>query len=148
MENNTLSKNISYLPRGQLLLNAIFSRMVRLGIIPGATLIEVPGRKSGILRTTPVFMLNYAGQRWLVAGFEQADWVKNLRAAGGCLLIHDRREEPVRVHEVKDVARQCQVLQAYVRRAPGGRRGFAIKPNASLEEFVAIAPLHPVFQVV
>ncbi len=143
-----MTNKTSYLPRGQRLLNAIFSRMIRLGLIPRAHLISVPGRKSGALHTTPVFVLSYAGQRWLVAGFKQADWVKNLRASGWCLLIHDRRQERVTVMEVKDSEVCTPVLQEFVRRAPGGMRGFTIKASAPLADFIAITAEHPVFRVV
>jgi deazaflavin-dependent oxidoreductase (nitroreductase family) len=129
-------------------MNAIFSWMVRSGLIPKANLLSVPGRKSGIMRTTPVFVLRHEGQRWLVAGFEQADWVKNLRAAGWCILIHDRRQERVTVAEVKDLESRAPLLQEFVRRAPGGKRGFNLKGNAPLSAFVAIAHEHPVFRVV
>ena len=142
-----MTKNTSYLPRSQRFLNTIFTRLVLWGIVPGAHLISVPGRKSGVMHITPVFVLKHAGQRWMIAGFEQADWVKNLRTAGWCLLIHDRREERVAVVEEEDPATRIPLLQAYLRRAPGGSRGFAIKPDASLEEFAAIAPHHPVFCV-
>lgn len=139
---------VSYLPRGQRIMNAIFSRMVRLGLIPKANLLSTPGRKSGIMRTTPVFVLRYEGQRWLVAGFEQADWVKNLRTAGWCLLIHDRCQERVMVVEVKDLEVRASLLQQFVRRAPGGKRGFNLKGSAPLSAFVAIAHEHPVFRVI
>src|SRR5215468_5172462 len=130
---------VSYLPRGQRIMNAIFSRMVRMGIIPRANLLSVPGRKSGIMRTTPVFVLRYEGQRWLVAGFEQADWVKNLRAAGWCVLIHDRRQERVAVMEVEDLEARAPLLKEFVRRAPGGKRGFNLKKDAPLSAFTTIA---------
>src|SRR5215468_7309590 len=111
---------VSYLPRGQRIMNAIFSRMVRMGLIPGANLLSVPGRKSGVMRTTPVFVLKYEGERWLVAGFEQADWVKNLRTAGWCVLLHDRRQERVAVIEVKEPEACAPVIREFVRRARGG----------------------------
>ena len=129
-------------------MNAVFSRMVRTGLIPRANLLSVPGRKSGIMRTTPVFVLRYEGQRWLVAGFEQADWVKNLRNAGWCVLIHDRRQERVAVLEVKEPEVRAPVLQEFVRRARGGKRGFKLKGNAPLSAFMAIAHEHPVFRIV
>ncbi len=143
-----MAKKASYLPRRQRLLNTIFIRLVRLGIVPGAHLISVPGRKSGVMRTTPVFVLRHDGHRWLVAGFEQADWVKNLRASGWCLLIHDHCEERVAVVEVEEPEVRAPLLQAFVRRAPGGNRGFTIKADAPLPKFMVIAPEHPVFRIV
>ncbi|HEY6408655.1 MAG TPA: nitroreductase/quinone reductase family protein [Ktedonobacteraceae bacterium] len=143
-----MTKKASYLPRGQSIMNAIFIRMVRMDLIPGAHLISVPGRKSGVMRTTPLFVLRHEGHRWLVAGFEQADWVKNLRAAGWCVLIHDRRQERVAVIEVEEPEVRAPLLRAFVQRAPGSNRGFTIKADAPLSEFITIAPQHPVFRVV
>src|SRR5215510_352272 len=139
---------VSYLPRGQRIMNAFFSRMVRLGLIPRGNLLSVPGRKSRIMRTTPVFVLRHEGHRWLVAGFEQADWVKNLRTAGWCVLIHDRRQERVAVIEVNEPQACAPVIREFVRRARGGRRGIKLKGNAPLSDFIAIAQEHPVFRIV
>ena len=142
-----MTKNATYLPRGQRVLNTIFTRMVLMGMIPGAHLIRVLGRKSGIMHTTPVFVLKHEGHRWLVSGFGPSDWVKNLRVAGWCLLIHDRREERITVVEINDPKTRAPILQAFARHSPVGERGFSIKRNAPLEEFVAIAPDHPVFRI-
>jgi hypothetical protein len=142
-----MTGKISYLPRGQRLLNTIFTRMVLLGIIPGAHLIRVPGRKSGIMHTTPIFVLKHEGHRWLVSGFGQSDWVKNLSAVGWCILIHDHLEERVTVVEINDPKTRAPILQAFARHSPVGDKGFTVKRDASIEEFVAIAPNHPVFRI-
>jgi hypothetical protein len=84
----SMKKGASYLLRGQCTLNAVFGTMVRLGMIPGAHLLSVPGRKTGKMRTTPIYVLRYEGERWLVAGYAGSDWVKNVRAAGWCRFIH------------------------------------------------------------
>jgi deazaflavin-dependent oxidoreductase (nitroreductase family) len=128
------------------MLNAVFGTMVRLGMIPGAHLLSVPGRTTGKMRTTPIYVLRYEEERWLVAGYAGSDWVKNVRAAGWCTFIHDRTEERVGVVEVEDLPVRARVLREFVRRAPGAKRGYSISPDASLEEFVSIAPLHPVFR--
>ena len=141
-------KRASYLPRDQQILNAVFGMMVRLGIIPGAHLLSVPGRKSGNMRTTPIYVLRYEGERWLVAGYAGSDWVKNVRAAGWCMFIHDRTEERVGVIEVEDLGVRSRVLQEFVRRAPGAKRGYSISPDAPLEAFARIAPEHPVFRAI
>src|SRR5207244_4644754 len=44
--------------------------------------LTVVGRRSGKAQTTPVSPVTYDGHRWLVAGWADADWVKNLRASG------------------------------------------------------------------
>ena len=123
-------KKASYLPEGQKLIDIIFITMVRFGLLPGAYLIKVPGRKSGKIYTVPLFVLHSRGERWLVAGFAQSDWVKNLRAAGGCTLYRNRREEKVSVEEIKDMGLCAALLKEFVSKAPGARRGFAISPDA------------------
>ncbi len=143
-----MPKKASYLPRGQRVMNAIFGTMVRIGMIPGAHLMSVPGRKSGKMQTIPLFVLRHEGQRWLVAGYAGSDWVKNVRAAGWCELFHDRMKERVQVVEVEDLEIRTIVLREFVRKAPGASRGYTISPDAPLEEYAAIAPEHPVFRVV
>lgn len=142
-----MSKKVSYLPRGQRLMNAIFATMIRLGLIPGAHLMSVTGRKSGKMQTIPLFVLRYEGQRWLVAGYARSDWVKNLRAAGWCEFFHDRIKERVEVIEVEDLNIRAVVLREFVRKAPGANRAYTISPDAPLHEYAAIAPEHPVFRV-
>jgi deazaflavin-dependent oxidoreductase (nitroreductase family) len=64
-------------------INWVFTTMTRLGV--GASyrhLLTVRGRKTGQLRTTPVDVMDTGGQRWLVAGYGPANWVRNARAAG------------------------------------------------------------------
>jgi deazaflavin-dependent oxidoreductase (nitroreductase family) len=115
-------------------------------MIPGAHLLSVPGRKSGKMRTTPIYVLRYEGERWLVAGYACSDWVKNIRAAGWCRFIHDRTEERVGVVEEEDLAIRARVLREFVRRAPGAKRGYSISPDAPLEAFARIVPPHPIFR--
>jgi deazaflavin-dependent oxidoreductase (nitroreductase family) len=76
----------------------LFKRVVagftRLGIsIAGSRVLEVPGRKSGKPRRTPVNLLAFDGNRYLVAPRGQTQWVRNLRAAGRGNLQLGRRSE-------------------------------------------------------
>jgi hypothetical protein len=49
--------------------------------------------------------------------------------------------EPVDAHE------SALVLKAYIHLEPITRSAFEVGPDASLEEFEAIAPNHPVFRI-
>jgi hypothetical protein len=89
-------KKASYLPKGQKLIDSIYITIVRLGLLPGAYLIKVTGRKSGKIYTVPLFVLHSRGERWLVAGFAQSDWVKNVRAAARSLMIEGKRRSASR----------------------------------------------------
>ncbi len=142
-----MARKAAYLPRGQRALNAVFGAMVRLGVIPGH-LLSVPARKSGKMQTTPIYVLRYEGQRWLVAGYAGSDWVKNLRAAGWCTLFHAGKEARVRVIEVEDLDVRARVLREFVRKAPGAKRGYSISADAPLEAFAVLAPAHPIFRVI
>ena len=73
-------------------------------------------------------------------------WAKNARASGTAKLSRGRVREQVTV-EPLDAHESAPVLKAYVRIEPSLRRAFEVGPDASLEEFEAIAPNHPVFRV-
>jgi deazaflavin-dependent oxidoreductase (nitroreductase family) len=45
-------------------------------------LLSVPGRKSGVLPTTPVSIVDGSDRCWVIGVFGDVDWVRNLRAAG------------------------------------------------------------------
>jgi len=79
------------LGRGTRLVNTLFQTMTRLGL--GASyrhILTVPGRKTGRLHSTPVDIIQVSGQRWLVAGYGPAGWVRNARAAGEVTLSRGR----------------------------------------------------------
>jgi deazaflavin-dependent oxidoreductase (nitroreductase family) len=58
---------------------------VRLGL-GGASALVVRGRLSGVPRSTPVIPVQLDGQLHVVSTRGEADWVRNLRAAGRCEL--------------------------------------------------------------
>ena len=65
------------------MFNSTVAALTRAGIsIMGSRVLAVRGRKSGEWRTTPVNLLTVDGTRYLVAPRGQAQWVRNLRAAG------------------------------------------------------------------
>jgi deazaflavin-dependent oxidoreductase (nitroreductase family) len=57
-------------------------------------LITIRGRKSGLLRTTPLAIIEVADRRWIWAPWGEVQWVRNLRAAGrATITVRGRREE-------------------------------------------------------
>jgi len=63
--------------------NRVIVALQRLGIAIGTMhVLSVVGRKSGKLHSTPVWPLTVGGQRYIIGGLAEADWVKNARAAG------------------------------------------------------------------
>jgi deazaflavin-dependent oxidoreductase (nitroreductase family) len=82
--------------------------------------LTVPGRRSGAPRSTPLTVAELDGQRYVLGGFPAADWIKNVRAAGGgTLTVHGRPAEEVRLVEVDD-AEALAVLRAWPEVTPDG----------------------------
>jgi deazaflavin-dependent oxidoreductase (nitroreductase family) len=83
--------------------NRLVALLTRLGLsVYGSRVLAVRGRKSGEFRTVPVNLLDYQGERYLVAPRGVTQWVRNLRASGEGELWLGRRREPIRVVELKD----------------------------------------------
>jgi deazaflavin-dependent oxidoreductase (nitroreductase family) len=128
--------------------NAIVSSLLRSGVKLGRmALLTVPGRKSGLARTTPVAVIEQAGRRYLASPYGEVNWVRNLRAAGRATLSHGRHSETISAVELPAAA-AAPVLQRALASAPSFIRAyFDVTPTSPLEEFVLEAPRHPVFEV-
>jgi deazaflavin-dependent oxidoreductase (nitroreductase family) len=119
---------------------ALLRRGLRIG---SQSLLTVRGRRSGELRRTPISVVTVDGSRYLVAAFEDADWVKNVRAAGEGELARGRDAERVRLTEVP-IDRRGPILRTFLDQVPGGRRFFgADDPDVIAAE----AGRYPVFKV-
>lgn len=128
--------------------NKAVAGATRLGIsIWGSRLLEVKGRKTGAPRRTPVNLLALGDAMYLVAPRGQAQWVRNVRAAGGQLdlLLGHRRTHYLATELLDD--EKVPVLRAYLKRwkAEVGVFFDGVGPNSTNEEVAAIAPKHPVF---
>ena len=132
----------------------VFNRTVaistRLGLsVWGSRVLEVPGRRSGQPRRTPVNLLTVDGRQYLVAPRGETDWVRNARAAGGAMtLIRGRRRQAVRGVELAD-GDKPEILRAYLKRWKMEVGVFfdGVGPDSSAEELAAIATRHPVFRL-
>lgn len=129
--------------------NPLVAGLTRLGIsVWGSRVLEVAGRTTGEVRTTPVNLLTVDGQRYLVAPRGETQWVKNVRAAGGCRLRVGRRAEEVTVVELAD-ADKPRVLRPYLQRWNWevGRFFDGLDAQASDEQMLAAASGFPVFRI-
>jgi deazaflavin-dependent oxidoreductase (nitroreductase family) len=112
-----------------------------------AATLEVPGRRSGHLISFPVVVADYEGKRYLVAMLgNEANWVLNVRAAGGRAVLRRRSREKVLLEEV-DPGDRAPILRRYLAVAPGARPHIPVDRHAPLEEFERIANQFPVFRV-
>jgi deazaflavin-dependent oxidoreductase (nitroreductase family) len=129
--------------------NPLVGALTRLGIsLLGSRVLEVRGRSSGQLRRTPVNLLAFEGERYLVAPRGETQWVRNLRASGGGRLLLGRRGESFTAVELDD-EHKPPVLRAYLKRwkAEVGVFFDGVGPDAPEAQLREAAPKHPVFRL-
>jgi deazaflavin-dependent oxidoreductase (nitroreductase family) len=110
--------------------------------------LEVPGRKTGEPRRTPVNLLDFDGNRYLVAPRGHTQWVRNLRVSGGGNLLLGRRSDPFEAIEVPDAEKE-PILREYLRRWKWevGQFFGGVGPDSPADELARIAPDHPIFRI-
>ena len=137
----------------QLLSNAV-GLLAAWGWSPANTVaLEVPGRRSGRIRRTAVVFVEYEGCRFLVSLGGESEWVRNVRAAAGRVIL--RHGRPIAVHLVEiPPADRPPVLCAYAShrafsRSPAyiARNYFGVPAHPAVADFTAIAERYPVFVV-
>jgi deazaflavin-dependent oxidoreductase (nitroreductase family) len=129
--------------------NPLVALATRLGLsVAGSRVLEVRGRKSGEWRRTPVNLLDFEGERYLVAPRGETQWVRNMRVAGGGRLVLGRRTEEFEATELPD-AEKPALLRAYLKKWKWEVGAFfgGVGPDSSDEELLRIAPEHPVFRI-
>jgi len=109
--------------------------------------LEVTGRRSGRTVDCPLAVTTYHHERYLVSMLGQnANWVANVRAAHGDVVLRHGRREPVHLIEV-DVAERAPILRGFLAHAPGARPHMPVDRHAPIGEFERIAADYPVFRV-
>ena len=126
----------------------VFRVLLQAGVKVGQmSLLTVRGRVSGQPRTTPVWLAEYEGQRFLVSTYGQTNWVRNLRAAGEATLTRGRRSERIAAVEV-GAKEAAPVLQRFVSTIPAVvRSSFSVTPGAAPALFEQAVARHPVFHI-
>jgi deazaflavin-dependent oxidoreductase (nitroreductase family) len=127
-----------------------FSAMISSwGVAPNNMVaLEVIGRKSGRVLSLPLVMVVIDGERYLVSMLgEDVQWVHNVRAAGGKVVLRSGNREEAQLEEIP-VGQRAPIIKAYLPLAPGAQPHIAIKKDAPLAEFEKIAAAYPVFRVV
>lgn len=129
--------------------NRLVAMLTRLGLsVAGSRVLEVQGRKSGEWRRTPVNLLTYEGERYLVAPRGHTQWVKNLRASGTGRLALGRRTENFSASEVGEKEKPA-LLRAYLKKWKWEVGAFfdGVGADSSEDELRRIAPDHPAFRI-
>jgi len=131
------------------MVNRAFGLLVKLGLgLPHNYLLEVRGRKSGRVYSTPVNLLELDGKRYLVAPRGYTQWVRNVIASQEATLVKGFRRQKVRLREIDDEAK-AQILKSYLDRFKlTVQRYFPVPAGSPVEAFQPLTPQYPVFVVI
>ncbi|MGH7781244.1 MAG: nitroreductase/quinone reductase family protein [Candidatus Binataceae bacterium] len=128
--------------------NQSFGFLLRFGI--GAAhnyLLITKGRKTGREFSTPVNLLEMNGRRYLVASRGETGWVRNARASGSIVLKKGAKQWTWKVRELAIDERPPVIKEFLDRFASSVQRFYTIRAGSPVEEFRAVAPSNPVFEL-
>jgi hypothetical protein len=130
------------------IINRAFGFFVKLGFgLAHNFLIEVRGRTSERLYSTPVNVLNYEGKRYLVAPRGDTQWVRNVIVSREATLVKGTRREPVRLRPIADEAK-AKILKTYLDRYKlTVQRYFPVPAGSPIEAFGPSVSEYPVFEI-
>ncbi len=130
------------------LFNRTFGFLVGLGLGPSHIfLLQVRGRKSGKLFSTPVDLLELEGKRYLVAPRGRTQWVRNAEAAGEVTLKKGGTRQKYRLRPISG-AEKLTILKAYLDEFKREvQRYFPIPAGSPAEAYNAIAESYPAFEL-
>jgi deazaflavin-dependent oxidoreductase (nitroreductase family) len=132
---------------------AFFNRsmgfLAGLGIGPSFIyLLQVRGRKSGKIFSTPVNLMEFGGRQILVAPRGRAQWVRNAEAAGEITLKRGSKRLRFGLRPIADEQKPPFLKEYLDRYASAVAKFFPVKPGSPAEAFRAIAAGYPVFELV
>ena len=130
------------------LFNRAFGFLVGLGLVlPHNYLVQVRGRKTGRLYSTPIDLLELNGRRFLVAPRGRTQWVRNAEAAGEVTLKKGRTRVRYRLRPIPD-GEKLEILKTYLDRFHATvQRYFPVPAGSPPEAFAALAPNYPAFEL-
>jgi deazaflavin-dependent oxidoreductase (nitroreductase family) len=129
--------------------NRFFGLLVGLGIGPQYNyLLEVRGRKTGRIYSTPVNLMEAGGKQYLVAPRGRTQWVRNAEATGEITLKRGNVRKRFRLRSIPDNEKPPLLklyLESYVTAV---RRYFPVPVGSTTETFQPIARYYPVFELI
>ena len=130
-------------------INKLFGLLVGLGLgLPHNYLLQVRGRKSGRIYSTPVDMLDRDGKRYLLAPRGYTQWVRNAIASGTVSLKKGRRSEEFAIRLLSDDEKP-EILKCYLDRYKlTVQRYFPVPAGSPTEAFRPLTGEYPVFELI
>ena len=133
---------------GEKIFNRVYGFLVGIGIgFSYNYLLEVRGRKSGKLYSTPIDLLELDGKRYLVAPRGRTQWVRNAEAAGQVTLKKGSTRLNYRLRALSD-AEKPRIVKAYLDTFKREvQRYFPISAGSPVEAFVELNESYPAFEL-
>jgi deazaflavin-dependent oxidoreductase (nitroreductase family) len=129
--------------------NRVFGFLVGLGLgFSYNYLLQVRGRKSGKLYSTPIDLLELRGKRFLVAPRGRTQWVRNAESAGEVTLKKGRTRERFKLRPVPD-ADKPEILKAYLDNFKREvQRYFPVAAGSPVQAFGELTQSYPAFELI
>ncbi len=129
--------------------NKTFGFLVGMGLgFSYNYLLQVRGRKSGKIYSTPIDLLEIDGERFLVAPRGRAQWVRNAEAAGEITLKKGSKREKFGLRALSDEEKP-PILKAYLDQFKREVQGyFPVAAGSPVEAFRDLVPNYPAFELI
>jgi deazaflavin-dependent oxidoreductase (nitroreductase family) len=134
---------------GERLFNRVFGFLVGIGLgFSHNYLLQVRGRKSGKIYSTPVDLLEMKGKKFLVAPRGRTQWVRNAEAAGEITLKKGSRRQRFRLRPIADIDKP-EILKAYLDSFKREvQRYFPVPAGSPPQAFAEIVQSYPAFELI
>lgn len=133
---------------GEKFFNRIFGFLVGLGLgLSHNYLVQVRGRKSGKLYSTPIDLLVIEGKRFLVAPRGRTQWVRNAEVAGEVTLKKGKYNRRFSIRTLPD-SEKPPILKSYLESFKTAvQRYFPVPAGSPPQHFADVASSYPVFEL-
>jgi deazaflavin-dependent oxidoreductase (nitroreductase family) len=128
--------------------NGAYGFLVGLGLgFSYNCLLQVRGRKSGNIYSTPINLLELKGKQFLVAPRGRTQWVRNAEAAGEITLKRGQSKQRFRLRPLGEDEKP-EVLKAYLDSFKREvQTYFPVPAGSPPEAFRALAESYPAFEL-
>lgn len=129
--------------------NKTFGFLVGLGLgFSYNYLLQVRGRKSGKIYSTPIDLLEIDGKRFLVAPRGRAQWVRNAESAGEVTLKKGSQRNKFGLRTLSDQEKPA-ILKAYLDQFKREVQGyFPVAAGSPVEAFRDLVQNYPAFELI
>lgn len=129
--------------------NRVWGFLVGLGLgFSYNYLLQVRGRKSGKLYSTPIDLLEIDGKRFLVAPRGRTQWVRNAEASGEVTLKKGSLQQPFGLRPLAE-EEKLSILKAYLERFKAEvQRYFPVPAGSPPEALRDLAQNYPAFELI